>query len=116
MRKFTVLCLKFVSILFNIFIAAYRIVVSLLSYAFIGLSLLCVFGAGAEFFTIGFTEEAFYFILLGVASMVVRFLLILSVSGLEVLEDALETRIAIMNDDFFYDLFDQDRYEIEAYN
>ena len=55
----------------------------LLSYALIGLALLCLIAICAELFNYGITKEAAAYLVLGVISLAVRFGLIVSVGIVE---------------------------------
>ena len=73
----------------RVFSVVYKVVVGILSYGFIGLSLLCLLAIAAELFYYGITKEGIAYLVLSGISFLVRWLLIQSVGLIEVTSDTI---------------------------
>jgi len=86
------------------FALLYRIVAMFLSYALIGLALLCLFAICAELFNYGFTKETAAYFVLGTISIAVRFGLILSIGIVMAFSDRIQIIAQLLTIDQ-YDTF-----------
>ena len=87
------------------FALLYRIVAMFLSYALIGLALLCLFAICAELFNYGFTKETAAYFVLGTISIAVRFGLILSIGIVMAFSDRIQIIAQLLTIDQYDSLF-----------
>lgn len=90
----------------HLFNWAARIVAFLLSYACIGLSLICLIGAVAEFINIGVSKDAFAYLALAALSYVARWVILRVVPFLFMLQDYVDARAESSLRGESYDYFD----------
>lgn len=70
----------------------YRLAVGLLSYALIGMAIVCLIAVAAELYSIGMTQEAWMYLGLAAGSYAARWVLLLSAGLLLMLQEAIEIR------------------------
>ena len=81
-----------ISPIIRIFAVLYRIVAMFLSYALIGLALLCLIAICAELFNYGITKETAAYFVLGIISLAVRLGLIVSLGIIERVSETIQMR------------------------
>ena len=63
-----------------------------LSYALVGMAIVCLIAVAAELYSIGMTQEAWMYLGLAVGSYAARWVLLLSAGLLMMLQEAIEIR------------------------
>lgn len=98
MRSVPKVIVKLLAMLFSpilrLFTLVYKIVAFFLSYGCIGFSLVCLLGAGAEFYNIGATKYAFTYLAMAALCFVARWIILRIVLALVALQGYIDTRAA----------------------